>query len=484
MKSERLLGWIVLLVCLTLGSCSLGRQEAKVPVTTSSDEARQLFLQGRELLDAGRPAKARSYFVQALGQDSEFALAHLALAEVETTEGERAAALAIAVGFADRVSLGERLMILAVKAGRDGNPTARMKYCRDLVRLYPDDERAQLLLGESYEEQQDHANAIQTYRAVLEVHPELASAYRRLGDVYRALGRYRQAEGALVKYLALNPSEPDPYHNLAELMMKTGRFEESIEHYEKALVLDSDLRSARIGIANNLIFLERPAEAQTTFQELYESAGGAAERLSALLWLAAAQLHQEDHESALAELRKAHALAQASEDAAAQADVLELMGDTLLEAGDADAALSRYTESLVVLEDAGLSEAVKHAARKNHVYHQTRVAIAKRELTTAKSRLKEYRESLQRGTADAKNRFNEMSGLIALAEGDRETAVRLLERAGLQDPRIFYWLALAYRDLGRDNEARKNCRKAADFNAPEIEFAFVRAKARRLLEEI
>ena len=127
MKSERLLGWIVLLVCLTLGSCSLGRQEAKVPVTTSSDEARQLFLQGRELLDAGRAAQARSYFVQALGQDSEFALAHLALAEVETAEGERAAALAIAVGLADRVSLGERLMILAVKAGRDGNPTARMK---------------------------------------------------------------------------------------------------------------------------------------------------------------------------------------------------------------------------------------------------------------------------------------------------------------------------------------------------------------------
>ena len=77
-----------------------------------------------------------------------------------------------------------------------------------------------------------------------------------------------------------------------------------------------------------------------------------------------------------------------------------------------------------------------------------------------------------------------MSGLLALAEGDRETAVRLLERAGLQDPRIFYWLALAYRDLGRDDEARKNCRKAADFNASEIEFAFVRAKARRLLEEI
>ena len=70
MKSERLLGWIVLLVCLALGSCSLGKREAKVPLTTSSDEARQLFLKGRDRLDAGQPTEARSYFVQALGQDA------------------------------------------------------------------------------------------------------------------------------------------------------------------------------------------------------------------------------------------------------------------------------------------------------------------------------------------------------------------------------------------------------------------------------
>ncbi len=86
MKSERLLGWILLLACLTLGSCSLGKQEAKIPLTTSSDEARQLFLQGRNLLDAARPtetifddatarlrAAARSAWVDAISANARWA---------------------------------------------------------------------------------------------------------------------------------------------------------------------------------------------------------------------------------------------------------------------------------------------------------------------------------------------------------------------------------------------------------------------------
>ena len=483
MKSERLLGWVLLLACLTLGSCSLGKQKAEIPVTTSSDEARQLFLQGRNLLDAAQPDAARSYFVQAVKLDAGCAQAHLALAEIASTEEQRSAALKRAVALANSVSEGERRMIIAVAAARNDNSNAQLNQYRELMDLYPDDGRARVLFGEFYERQGDYVNAIRFYEAAIELDPELSPAYRRLGDAHRARGRYRQAEGAFAEFVALNPSEPNAHSFLAELMMKTGRFEESIEHYERAVALDSGFRPARVGIGNNLIFLDRPEEALRTFQELYESAGGDAGRISALRWRAATHLHQEDHESALTELQAAYALAQESDDVAALTDLLELMADILLEGGQADAALSRYAESLAVLEDADVPETVKHIALTNHVYHQARVATAQREFTTAKLKLTEYRKSL-RETAGARNRFNEIFGLIALAEGNMEIAVRRLELSDLQDPRVTYWLALAYRDLGREEEARKNCRRAAEFNAPRIEFAFVRAKARRLLEEI
>jgi len=482
MKSERLSCTILLLACLTLGSCS--KQKAEIPVTTSSAEARQLFLQGRDLLDAARPADALPYFMQALEQDHDFALAQLGVAETAATDDERAAALERAIELGGRISLGERRMIFAVHARKAGDLTRRLEICREMVRMYPDDARARLLLGESYDALGNHVHAITSYTETIGLDPELSPVYRRLSDTYRSLGRYRQAEGALVKYVAMRSSDPNAHGFFADLIMKTGRFEESIEHYEKALALDPDFRTARVGIGNNLVFLERTEEAQAMFQELYDSAGGNGERMSALIWLAAAQLHQEDHERALAELDRAYELANQTDDAAALAAVLDLMGDVLLESGNADAALSRYTESAAILEDSDLPHATKQAARSNIVYHQTRIAIARGEFSTARSKLAEFRRSLRDGTADAKDRFNEMSGLIALAEGDREKAVLQLERASQRDPRISYSLALAYRDLGRDDEARRSCRHAADFNEPAIEFAFVRAKARRLLGEI
>ena len=36
-------------------------------------------------------------------------------------------------------------------------------------------------------------------------------------------------------YIKLIPNDPNPYDSYAELLMKTGRFEESIAQYERAL---------------------------------------------------------------------------------------------------------------------------------------------------------------------------------------------------------------------------------------------------------
>lgn len=485
MKSERRFRWILLLTCLAVGACSLGTQEATIPVTTSSDRARKLFLKGRNRLDVGLAAAARSYFRRAMVKDAEFALARLGLAQSATTEAERLAALRIAMTLANRVSVGERRLILAFKAGVSGDMTGRMEYYRELVRLYPDDARVRMLLGRSYEELGGWSEAVTWYKAAIELDPGLASGYFRLGNVYQSTGRHRQAEGAFVKYVELSPLEPDAHRVYAELIMKTGRFEESIENYEKALALDSDFSAARIGIANNLIFLERPEDARRAFQELYESADEDRERLSAQFWIAALHLHAEDPAGALTELRKALADSRETDDAAAEAEVLRLMGDILLEAGDADSALTRYKESFDVVENANFPDGTKDAARGDHVYHEARVAIAKGQLSSAGAKLEQYREALggHRG-GGVKNRFNEMRGRLALAGGDHQAAVQLLERADREDPRILYLLAQAYHELGREQEALKNCRRAADFNAPEIEFAFVRAKARRLLEEI
>jgi Tfp pilus assembly protein PilF len=81
----------------------------KIPITTSSDEARKLYLEGRDLLEKLRGTDARRLFEQAVAEDQNFALAYVGLANTSGTNGEFVDATAHAVALADKVSEGEQL---------------------------------------------------------------------------------------------------------------------------------------------------------------------------------------------------------------------------------------------------------------------------------------------------------------------------------------------------------------------------------------
>jgi len=78
---------------------------------------------------------------------------------------------------------------------------------------------------------------------------------------------------------------------------------------------------------------------------------------------------------------------------------------------------------------------------------------------------------------------HELMGLIALAEEDYAKAAAELQQANLQDPRVQYQLALAHRGAGEEETAREACRKAAEHNGLNFNYAYVREKARTMLDE-
>ena len=63
---------------LPVVGCSAPAEQAhKIPLTTSSSEALDLFLQGRDLAEKVRLPEALPYFQKAVEQDPDFAMAHL-----------------------------------------------------------------------------------------------------------------------------------------------------------------------------------------------------------------------------------------------------------------------------------------------------------------------------------------------------------------------------------------------------------------------
>jgi tetratricopeptide (TPR) repeat protein len=454
----------------------------KIPITTSSEDARQLYLKARDLSEKLRATDSRKLFEEAATKDKTFALAQVGLANTAGTAKEFFDAMNRAVALADKVTEPERLIVRGLEAGAKGE-VAKQKECyTKLTAAYPGDERGHNLLGGYYFGQQDYPAAVEAYKKATAINPSFSQPYNQLGYAYRFMEKYPEAEQAFKKYIELIPGDPNPYDSYAELLMKTGRFEESIKSYEKALALDPNFVASYVGIGNDQMFMGRGDDARKTFARIDSVARNDGERRLAHFWTAVSWVHEGAPDKALAEAQKLQAIAEGGKDLANAAGDLNLMGNILLEAGQPDAALARFKQQLETIDKADVPTAVKEAAHRNALFNEGRVALAKKDVATARARADAYATQVAAKAIPFEVRQqHELRGRIALEEKDHAGAVRELEQANQQDPRVLYLLAVALQGKGDAARAKAVAAKAADFNGLAVNYAYVRAKAKELL---
>jgi tetratricopeptide (TPR) repeat protein len=487
--------WITLcgLVCILAG-CDRAKSDdaaetgavtagnrGKVPVTTKSEEAKELYLKGQEYGDQLRTHEARQLYQQAAAKDPDFALAHLRLAQTSPTTKEARAHLNQAVALSDKATEGERLTILRLQASFDADPAKALQIAEELVQKYPEDERARLVLANAYNGRQDYQNTIDELKKAIELEPSFSPAYNSLGYAYRPVGNYAEAEKAFKKYIELVPDDPNPYDSYAELLMKTGRFDESIVQYRKALSIDPHFVASHYGIASDLAFQGKHAQAIAETQKMDAAAQNDGDRRFAMFTRTVVYLDQGKPDLALKEMDKQYALGAKIGDTAAMANDAETMGDILLNAGKPDEASKRYAQALSLVEKSSLSSEVKEDAKLAHHYNLGRFALARGDLATAKSEAEQY----LKGAEEKQNHFRtrqarELAGMIALKEKKFDEAISELEKANQQDPYVVYQIALAYTGKGDQGKAQEAYKQAAEmYNLPTINYALIRAKARK-----
>jgi len=452
----------------------------KVPITTASNEARKLYVDGRDLLERLRGTDGRRLFEQAAAKDPGFALAFVGLANTAGTNREFVDAVTKAVALADKVSEGERHQILALDAGLKGDPAGNLMHVKELVRLFPNDERAHTQLGVLYFGRQDYPNAIAEFEKSTSINPRFSPPYNQLGYAYKFTERFNEAETAFKKYTELIPDDPNPYDSYAELLMKMGRFDESIKAYEKALSIDPNFVNSYVGIGNDYLAMGKTEPARAAFTKIATRARNTGERRLARFWMAASYVHDGATDKALEELKAGSALAEAEHDAGTVSGDLVQMGDVLRQAGRLDDALAKYGEAVKMIDGSQLPEPVKAATRRNHVFEEARVAVAKNDLATAKSKAAEYtRLTAPRNAPFELRQQHELAGLIALAEKRYAAASEEFNQANQRDPRILLLMAEAAQGAGGAEKASALAQKAAHFNELSFNFAYVKKKAER-----
>jgi tetratricopeptide (TPR) repeat protein len=471
------------LVALAVVACGIGG-DSRIPITTSSPEALDLYLQGRQLSDRLRYTDARGYFDRAVAKDTDFALAHLGVAMTSAISNEFFASLGRAVELSDKVTDGERHMILAYLAGVSGDPLQQDEHLAWLVDNYPGDERAMNLRGNYHFGRQEFDDAVACYEKATAINPEFSQPYNQLGYVYRFQGRSAQGEEASRKYIDLIPDEPNPFDSYAELLMKLGRFEESIETYKKALALDRHFMASYIGVGHNFLLLDRPDEARSWFRRLSEVARTSLERRQAHMWSAAAFLHEGRDREALKEVEAMYAIAEKDGNVTAMSTDLTRMGHILLEAGAPEGALARFRDSLAIVEEAEVPLQVKEFRERATLYFEARAALSQEliEIAEHKTRMFAVRVEAHQIPAEIR-RLHELKGRIALHRENYRWALEEFEQANQQDPRVLYLTALAYRGQGDHSRARDYGKRAAKFNGIDFNYAFVRERAQRMLSD-
>jgi tetratricopeptide (TPR) repeat protein len=453
-----------------------------IPISSASEEARRLYLEGRALAEQLRAHDGRQLFEQAAAKDPTFAMAHYQLAANSATAKDFFAHLKEASALADRASEGERLMILALEAGGNANPAKALEYQKELMAKYPNDERAHFLLGGGWFGQQEYDKAIEQYLKAVELNPSYSPAYNILGYAYRAVEKYPEAEAAFKKYIELIPGDPNPYDSYAELLMKTGRFDESIVQYRKALSVNQNFTPSKVGIATNFMLQGKHADGAKEMDALYRAARDDADRRNALFTKGVIFVDAGKTDAALAEIEKEYRLDAKLGDPANMSGDAQLLGNIMLDAGRTDAAAKKFWQALDVVEKSSLSDEVKQDTRLAGRYNDARIALAKWDLAKAKAEAQAYEE----GAVARKNTFrvrqaHALMGNIAMAEKQYDAALAHFAQANQQDPQVIYWTALAHQAKGNTARAKELAARAANANVlPQVTYAFVREKAKKM----
>jgi tetratricopeptide (TPR) repeat protein len=470
----------------TGSSTSAPANSGKVPVTTKSEEARKEFLQGRDLSEKLLAQDSLQHFDKALALDPEFATAELARANNSPTAKEFFAHLNKAVSLADKASDGEKLVILMNQAGTNGDVPKQKDLLDKLIAAYPNDERAQFALGNYYFGQQEYAPAVEHYKKATELAPGYSPAYNILGYAYRQQSDYANAEQAFKKYVELIPNDPNPYDSYGELLLKMGKFDDSITQYRKALTVDPHFAPSHFGISADLTYMGKPQEAEAELAKMVDQARNDGELRTAFFGLAVVAADSGKLDKALQQMDKEFAVAEKKDDGAAMAADLQAKGNILAEMGKYDQATQQFDRSLKYIEESSLSQEIKDNATLLHHFNLSAMAIGKKDYAAAKTHADEYRQGAEASKNPAQIKLaHELAGRIALAQKDYDKTITELQQSNLQDPRNLYRLGQAYDGKGDHTKAQEFYSNAAKFNSlPALNYAFIRTKAGKMVKKV
>jgi tetratricopeptide (TPR) repeat protein len=469
----------LLTVSLILPLNSLG-QVKEIPVTTSSKEALKYFLDGRDKFENIEFVAAASLFDKAITADPGFALAYLYRSQSGGGYTVFRQNIDKANNLAGKVSEGEKQEILYLKAQADGNGSKQKETLDWLLSNFPSDKRVQVLAGQYYYFINDFSASLEHFTKATEIDKNYAFAFNMIGYNQSSLNNYPDAEKAFQTYIRLDPDKGNPYDSYGELLLKMGKYDESIVQYKKAVEKDPlNFANSLSGIGNNYVFKGDYESARKYYQENYVKAPDVSGKLAAIFSKAISFVYEGNIDKSLSTFEEYRVLAEKENRPLNIINSYNTCGLILSETGKPAEGKKYFDKADELIEKSNLPEATKEnlktTSMMNHLYSLT----AMKELDKAKAILDNCRQKVEsRKNPTEEMMFNSVTGYYYLQNGNWDNAIGNLSKADKESPLNWYYTAVAYTKKGDKDNAQKLFDKVSSCNVPSLELAVVRNRAK------
>ncbi len=237
----RVLTPVIAISILIISSCSQDESASKMPVTTDSELARELYETGMLAFDQIKFELAYQNLEMALKEDPDFFMAYFWIYFMSDKSSKKVAEKALQ--SQSELNDGEKEIKTAFKYLLDGQDDKVVSHLQIAVDLYPMDPHIhKILYMVQFQYLKDMEGAVESINRAIEAIPGFAPAYNHLGYALMELERYDQAEKALDTYIRLSPDIANPYDSKGDFFMNTGQYEDAYDSYMKAFELDSGFR--------------------------------------------------------------------------------------------------------------------------------------------------------------------------------------------------------------------------------------------------
>lgn len=470
------------LLALLLAPATLLAQTktGELPITTSSKPALALFQQAREMMDNLETAAAAPLLDDAVQKDPSFAMAYAYRAFAGGGFNVLRQNLDKAVGLADKTSPGERHWILAQEARFEGNLPKAKEHGDALLKLYPQDkwvaQLAGAFLGDS---PADLGAALRHFEKATALDPRFASVYNRIGYAQSRLGDFTAAEAAFKQYIVLRPGSPNPYDSYAELLMKMGRYDDSIAQYQKALEKDPRFSSALAGIGHNDVFKGDYTKARQSYQLGFDQAPDVNGKTGSLLWTATSYVHEGNLVEALKAIERQRAFAAKENLVPTVIETHEQAAFILAESGDLAGSVKHIEAASRLVEESPLPTATREAARLRMMLARARILTAVHEFDSARALVGKCRAMVDASQNPAEERaLQSVLAMLELEQGRNDQALAHFAKADPESAYDLFYTAVAHEQKGDKAEAARLYSKVATWNQNDLGYAVVRARAR------